>query len=1045
MAQYEVTLRDYWRILRRRKGIVLLTAALMAVFSFTIASVRKPLPLYEATAKVQINLRQNLTGLYLQSIAYNSGDQIETQQAIITSHPVLERTGGALDRFYGVPTADDTAAVIRGLQRQIKTEQEGFTNIIAIRATDPGPLAARDLANCLAREYRDYDHQLKNQQAVKHRQFVETRRAEARNTLEQAEEAVRAYREETDLISLDSQASVNLQQITAADQASQRLQQDLAAIKAMVAEMERDRGLSERTLTGAFRTRVGETFMGLSRQLSSLRLEQDALLVQYTPDHPSAQRLQVKIDQLGRDLLQELNQRRQSLERDLEAEQSLLTRLRQGYSQLPSLGLELARFEREVTMRQEVVTVLEESYQEALIREADKVEEVAVLEWALTPTDPVNPNHPVKRAIMGLLLGVILGVVFAVVAETLDTSIGTIEDVQEYTGTKVVGIIPFINVDDVRASLAARGVDVTDDRTVQRKAQLVAYFDPQSTLAESYRTLRTNIEFVTVEKGARCLMMTSSMHYEGKSTTISNLSMMMAQLGKRTLLVDCDLRKPSLARLFGLDKEPGVAEIIVGNYSWRDVVRTVTDIVTGGMGMEDILQTQGIGNLHIITSGSIPPNPSELLNSRRMEEFVEEVKEAYDVVLFDSPPVLHVTDAAILGKLMDGALMVYKAGDIARTSLKRSTSLLKGVEIELLGVVVNGIRADLSTEYQDLGYQAYYAYGSDVAGPQRTLEQRVQDWVRRTKGRLGMGDGGLSPDPGAAAPGPGIPDARVAPAGAATRIAAYAALVVVGLGLVWQSGYLTRPLGLIPALSDRLRSTRDAEGEQGPGTQTAQVAAPSEAPVVPGSDALERGEERPVDIAAEAAPGLGDPEQDMGSPQMSHTSAGQRRAGSPDPAAQVDGNLPIRQSSRAYVIRAGSYSPGNRWAAEMLAQLRQLGESAFLSPVTSQHRSLDRALIGRFHTWDEAYERARRLGEGGAIGEFTILRLPYSVALARYESIEEASRALRELESLSSLAHVELGDGGEGLLLAGAFATAADARVLRLSLVGEQADLADNE
>ena len=113
-------------------------------------------------------------------------------------------------------------------------------------------------------------------------------------------------------------------------------------------------------------------------------------------------------------------------------------------------------------------------------------------------------------------------------------------------------------------------------------------------------------------------------------------STLIAASGKRTLLVDCDLRKPSTARLFGLDKEPGVTEVVVGNYKWQDVARTVTDIVTGGMGMEDILQTQGISNLHIITSGAIPPNPAELLNSRRMTEFLDELREDYDVILIDT-------------------------------------------------------------------------------------------------------------------------------------------------------------------------------------------------------------------------------------------------------------------------------------------------------------------------------------------------------------------------------------------------------------------------
>lgn len=377
------------------------------------------------------------------------------------------------------------------------------------------------------------------------------------------------------------------------------MDQDLKGIDVMLAEISENKGLSERTIQGANRTRVGDAFITLSQQLNNLLLERKAMLVQYTEDHPKVQQVQVKVDELNKSLKDELKARRQALARDLQAARDLLDKSQTEYDQLPGKGLELGRLTREVNLRQQVVGVLEEEYQNARIREADEVEEVTVLQRAVTPSQPTNPHNPVQRAAMGVILGLVLGIVFAVVFESLDTSIGTVEDVQEYTGTQVVGIIPFIDIDDVRASLRRRGADVSDEKTVQRKAQLVVFFDHQSTMAESYRTLRTNIEFVTVEKGVRCLMVTSSMMREGKSTTIANLAMTMAQLGKRTLLVDCDLRKPTMAKLFGLDKEPGMTEVIVGNYDWHQVILTVTDIVTGGMGMEDILHTQGISNLHI--------------------------------------------------------------------------------------------------------------------------------------------------------------------------------------------------------------------------------------------------------------------------------------------------------------------------------------------------------------------------------------------------------------------------------------------------------------
>ena len=964
MAQYEVTLRDYWRILRRRKGIVLFTAFLLGFFSFLIASIWKPQPLYEATSKVQINLHQNLTGLYLQTIAYNTGDAIETQQSILTSHPVLKRTAESLDLLSWARTAEDTAVVLIDLTRRIKTNQEGFTNIIAVAGTDPSPEQARDMVNQLARTYRDYDHEQKNQQAVRHREFVERQRLSARRALEEAENRVRIYREESALVSLESQASVNLQGITQSEREEQRLQADLSAVSSMVAEMEKNAVLSDETLQGASIRRVGETFMGLSRQLNNLKLQRNGLLVQFTTDHPNVRELQAQIDQLGNSLMGELRQQRQSLQRDLSTERNRLTRLRTQYNLLPSVGLELARLQRETAMRQEVARVLEESYQQALIREADKVEEVKVLEWALTPSVAVNPHHPMQRAILGVILGLILGVVFAVVAETLDTSIGTIEDVQEYTGTQVVGIIPFINVDDVRASMQRRGVDVSDERTVQRKAQLVAYFDPQSTLAETYRTLRTNIEFVTVEKGVKCFMVTSSMHQEGKSTTIANLSMTMAQLGKRTLLVDCDLRKPSMARLFGLDKEPGVTEVVVGTNKWRDVVRTVTDIVTGGIGMEDILQTQGISNLHIITSGSIPPNPAELLNSRRMSEFLDELRDAYDVILIDTPPILHVTDAAILGKKLDGALMVYKAGDVARTSLKRSTSLLRSVDIDLLGVVLNGIRAEMSSDYQDLGYNAYYAYGSDMASPERTVEQRVQDWSRRWREKLGLGG---EPDrprreqtwyAGEEAPADAsgwqedeeadkeeqsfdYEDEDVHPLG---RLLAYGVLLVVLAGGLWQSGawnwaaLTLLGLGSAPATATVERVVVDEATAKVPLIE--KVAAPQELAAAPPS-----------------------------APQSAPLSA------APEPATPH-----VVLSAHPYTVRVASYPPDSRWAAANLQALRARGEAAFFSPVQVRGERYRRLLVGRWETWESAYEDARRMRLAGALDEFTILRLPFAIA-----------------------------------------------------------------
>ena len=1066
MAQYEITLRDYWRILRRRKSIVAFTAVLLGFFSFLMASVWKPTPLYKAAAKVQINSSQTLTGLYLEAIAYNAGDQIETQQAIITSYPVLKRAGEELELFVG----GDTARVVLDLQNRIVTFQEGYTNIIVVEATDDRPRMARELANTVARVYRDYNYELKNQQAIKHRDFVEGQRDKARQALMQAEEEVRLYREETDLVSLDAQASVMLGQITQGEQSANSLEQTVHDIDIMLGEMEEKRELSEKTMQGATRVQVGEAFMNLTYQLNNLHLERDGLLVQLTEDHPKVAQLQAKIDQLSRNLMDELRQRQQGVRRDAEAINSRLSGLRRDYGQLPSQGLQLGRLQREVLLRQEMVEVLEGEYQNALIREADKVEEVALLQWAITPTNSINPSSPVQRAIMGIVLGLVLGVVFAVVAETLDTSIGTIEDVQEYTGTQVVGVIPFIDADEVEESLERRGRAEPDRRMLERKAQLVAYFDPQSTLAETFRTLRTNIEFVTVEKGAKTLMITSSTAQEGKSTVMANLAMTMAQLGKRSLLVDCDLRKPSVARLFGLDKEkePGLAEVIVGNYEWRDVVRTVTDIVTGGMGMEDITQTQGISNLHIITSGAIPPNPAELLNSRQMSDFLGEVTESYDVVLIDAPPVLHVTDAAILGKKVDGTLMVYKAGDVPRTSLRRAVNLLRSVEVELLGMVLNGIRADTTTDYQDFGYSSYYAYGSNDTLRKPSPKERLQEWVAKRRRQADERDGGfsgeeeyedggekegdgseeldeigeLNPDGESGGRAGGPTEGRKRRTG--RTVVSFVLLTLVALGIAWQSGYLAKPLGLIPVFAVYQPDSTPGEekpvaaegavdGEELEGSAVAEIETDLEMVEAVSAPAAEETEEIRVPPAASVAEESTEPEAGMGEFDEAEEDRGAFVEGmsEPDPKGEFSG------LSQPYTIRVAAYVANSGWARRFLGQLRARGEDAFWAPIRVGEQRMVRLLVGLFPDWDQALEHAQELERQGILEEFTIARMPYAVELIVLDDPGQVAQAMAQLGDRGFFAYAQSGDGGSTRLLAGAFETEEEADRFAAELVGE--------
>lgn len=1016
MAQYEVTLRDYWRILRRRKGIVVFTAFLLGFFSFILATLWQPIPVYTAAAKVQlISNEQNVANMYQ---VYSGGDDLETQMSVITSYPLLKR----VIRELRIPaeTEDDTARAIIDLQDRLDIDQEGYAKILLVKIDDTDPERAAEIVNTVSQVFKEYSDEQKNQQSDDHLNFVNGQLLGAKDSLRVAEENARRYREENDIVSIDAEASMMLGQIADERRNKVQLEQVINAVGGMMREIEGGQELSQRTLQGVSREQVGDAFMLFAQQLNALRLDRDGLLVQFTENHPAVRQVQAKIDLMVENMANELRQRRLKVQDDLQSVDGQLAALQEKYSNLPARGLELDRREREVYLRQEIVEALAGEYEQARMRAADRVETAKVLQRALVPTLPNNPQSPVQRGVLGMILGLVLGIVFAVVAETLDTSIGTIEDVQEYTGAKVVGVVPFIRAESVAESMERQGYDIENERMLQRMAQLVAYFDPQSTLAETFRTLRTNIEFVTAEKGDKTLLVTSSTSGEGKSTVMANLAMTMTQLGKRTLLVDCDLRKPTVARMFGLDKEPGLAEVIVGNYHWREVIRTVTDIVTGGMGMENLMQTQGISNLHIITSGSIPPNPAELLNSSRMDDFIGEVREVYDIVLFDAPPILHVTDAAILGKKVDGALMLYKAGDIPRTSLKRAVNLLNSVGVDLLGIVLNGIRAETSSDYYDFGYNSYYSYGNEDGRESLTWMEKAQEYLfKRHRDDIASDDdddddgedGGAGYDPlltGRIRGEPEEAEEREDKWAPWARTGSAVLLVCAALGLLWQSGLLQRPLGAVPVFAYYNR----------PLAADALV------------DGVRGGEADELSAAAqEVGSGVGvatasmslDPAVGIDADGLSD---GPTRARA-EPAANVDGDR-VWSPMSPYTLRIGAYTPSSKWAVPNLNTLRQSGQMAFLAPPTAGD-AMVRLMSGSYPSWDAAFHDGRQLREAGLVGEVAPAYLPFALELGRFARQSQTLEFLQSLGEKARFCYVQVGSDGLQRVLAGAFETAEEA------------------
>jgi capsular exopolysaccharide synthesis family protein len=337
-----------------------------------------------------------------------------------------------------------------------------------------------------------------------------------------------------------------------------------------------------------------------------------------------------------------------------------------------------------------------------------------VVSEAVEPREPFAPD-PIRNTLIALVFGLLLGAALAFLRDYLDDRIRSKDDLDLVTGgVDVLGLVPLV-----------------EDWKNRADAELVSVSAPASPAAEAYRSLRTSLQFVGIGRQVRIIQITSSSASEGKTTTLSNLGVVLARAGHRVVLVDCDLRRPRLHRFFGLENQLGFSTAILGD----DVSEVIQDV-------------PDIPRLSVVASGPTPPNPSELLATRRSSDLLDTLADHFDYVLVDCPPLLPVADAVILASYVDASLLVATVNTTTKRSLTRSLELIRQVDAPLVGLVLNGLEAQ----------QAYaYTYG-DAAYAYAAEDDRPRRGRFRWGGPGGGGGGGGGHrDPDAAADAP-LPD-----------------------------------------------------------------------------------------------------------------------------------------------------------------------------------------------------------------------------------------------------------------------------------------------
>src|SRR5262245_20681334 len=735
-----MNLRDSWLIIRRRRMIIISCTVLVAVFSGVLA--RQEVPLYTSTAAVKFEQSTTLSGLLVEVLAVNSADNIETQVSLIKGYPVLEEVArrlGKLPQTAGGETLRESRAyqaTLDNLAGKVRASRVPSTSIIEITVTSPNAREAKELANTIAEVYRDYNKTNRNARVIEARKFIEAQLREVEARVKRAEEEVWAFRDANRIIAPGAESTVLLSLFTQVRGDIERTRQQRIELEGMQARLARNGAASDERI---YIAATNPNLAKLASAQSELMLERTNLALEVTERHPRLQAIDDRLREIRSEMRREITAQIAALRNREDILNRQMGDLLAKNREVPATELSLARLQRDAKVNDDLLTLLKTRHQEALIKESEGVEEVSIVRSATEPSTPTGTKM-VNTVLVGALLGLFLGVVLAFVRETLDTSIGTIEDVESYLGVRVLGIVPHIDPRETMQRLIERrpGLGAMDPDALQSHALLITHFDPKSPVAEAYRTLRTNIQFERMERGGKVLVVTSPTLQEGKTTTIVNLALTMAQNGQKTLLVGANMRRPSIHRFFGIEREPGLSDILVGNAQWRDCVRGVADILMGRFEMEDVMAAPGLDNLHIIEAGPIPPNPSELLSTQAMTDFLRAVAAEYDVVLVDTPPILPVTDSAIVAGKADGVLLVYQAGKVGRLVLKRAKTHLESARAQVWGVVLN----DLQTEVSGYTYTHYYThyYGEETPGePPRDGGSVVQRALDRARGWMGGG------------------------------------------------------------------------------------------------------------------------------------------------------------------------------------------------------------------------------------------------------------------------------------------------------------------
>lgn len=715
-----VELRRHLNIIRSRFWTIF--ASVVVVFSIAAIHTFRATPVYESSARLLVERRLPEITPFDGAQERRDPGYYQTQAQLITSRAVLEEAlknpevaaifqdrselpaerpdllRAVLNEVRSLFSEEPTRPLEpwERLRGRVESRPLRDTDLVDVRVAGTNPKECALIANAVAEAYVDYSIALRQRTALDAFDTLQSLKEEQEEVLNQAEAALYRFKEEA--------ASSESGGLGGADDIQQRLRTlngELTRVQmrrmelnveAMAARRLREEleGNPEKIMALAGTLKEGATAEAL-KALRELELRQRESQSVYGPKHPSV----IAIEEQRQALLQLVTDGLFARVDALETEHELLhekeKEIDRALTELNRVALELTRasigserLERDVERQSEVFDVLLDRMRQVDLTKDTGVTNIRVVEQASVPTRPFRPNRQRSLAV-GLMLGLMLGLGLAYLHEWMDDTVKTPDDIEHRLDMPVLGLVPEMQSNGV----AGDGFPGMALHTLN---------SPFSPTSEAYRSIRTNLYFSGSREESRAIVVTSPGPDEGKTVTACNLAITLAQDGRRILLVDSDLRRPKIHVAFGLKRSPGLTNILVEGREVEDVVTVPED--PDGKKLE---------NLHVLCAGSKTPNPAELVGGEAMRRFMEDVREKYDMVIYDSGAAMLVADATLIAGRCDGAVMIVKAGSSRRNIVNRLRRHFEMAQCRLVGAVLNDVRPGFLRGSYSYGY--YYGYG----------------------------------------------------------------------------------------------------------------------------------------------------------------------------------------------------------------------------------------------------------------------------------------------------------------------------------------------